>query len=634
MSSPGEIDAPDDGGAGRLGQVISGRYRIERLLGEGGMGAVYLAEHTAMRKRVALKLLHKEMSDNQEVLARFEQEGFAAARVEHPNVASATDFGRAEDGSLYLVLEYVEGTSLRDAIAGGRIAPARALHVARQIAHALDRAHAAGIVHRDLKPENVMLVQKGDDPDFVKVLDFGIAKVTAAAMPEGSSQPLTRLGTILGTPEYMAPEQALAEAVTPASDLYALGIILYEMLAGAHPFAPPDRAAMLSFHIVAPVPPMRERAPECDCPAPVEAVVRKLLEKDKNARYPSARALLDALDASAAESGLEVRGSAVSLPKGGLAQLAPPSDPSWSAKDSFAKTSYGGPAPNLETPAPARTTLTDTIRKMPKGTLVALAAALPIGFLLVVVAFVVASRTSPAARAEGGAGISLGSAASLIADDTAPPARVTEAAAKGADALAALASEYPSDQSLARRVALAYGAEGRGPEALLAVRALAEKDQAAAEQPEILKLVETAAVSQQQATVDEAFTLLEGPLGAGGFDVLVELSKKGPRATRARAAKSMADPSVRAHASPAASIFLDMKAAKGCAKKKALLGRAKESGDARMLATLKRMKRRGGCGFFRRSDCYGCMRKDDDLDDAFTAVAARADGGAESPDDD
>jgi serine/threonine-protein kinase len=633
MSSPGEIDAPNDGGAGRLGQVISGRYRIERLLGEGGMGAVYLAEHTAMRKRVALKLLHKEMSENQEVVARFEQEGFAAARVEHPNVASATDFGRAEDGTVYLVLEYVEGTPLRETISRGPMAPARALHVARQIAHALERAHDAGIVHRDLKPENVMLVQKGDDPDFVKVLDFGIAKVTAAAMPEGSSQPLTRLGTILGTPEYMAPEQALAEAVTPASDLYALGVILYEMLTGLHPFAPPDRAAMLSFHIVAPVPPMRERAPGCDCPAPVEAVVRKLLEKDKAARYPSARALVEAIDAAAAESGLEVRGSAVSLPKGGLAQLAPPSDPGWSAKDSFAKTSYGGAAPNLETPPPARTTLTDTIRKMPKGTLVALAAALPIGFLLVVVAFVVASRTTSAKPGvEAGGGGSIFSGIGEPAKKTAPPALV--AAAKTADDLAALAAKYPDDTALAKQVALAYGAEGRGPEALRAIRALADADPKAAEDPEVMKVVQAAVVSQQQATVDEAFTLLEGPLGASGFDVLVGLSKKGPTATRKRAAKSIADPSVRAHASPAASILLDMNAAKGCEKKKALLGRAKESGDARMLATLKRMKRRGGCGFFRRSDCYGCMRKDDDLDEAYAAVVARAGAETDAPDDD
>src|SRR5258708_7868476 len=160
-----------------VGVVLSGRYHIKKLIGEGGMGAVYQAEHTHMRKRFAVKVLHPEMSRLPEVVARFEREAMAAAHIEHPNVAGATDFGKLEDGSFFLVLEYVEGKSLRDAISEGRLEFGRVLHVARQIASALARAHALGIVHRDLKPENIMLVQRDDDPDFVKVLDFGIAKV-------------------------------------------------------------------------------------------------------------------------------------------------------------------------------------------------------------------------------------------------------------------------------------------------------------------------------------------------------------------------------------------------------------------------------------------------------------------------
>ena len=287
--------------------VISGRYLIRELLGEGGMGSVYLAEHTHMKKRVALKLLHPEMSDNPEVSARFEREAMAAAHIEHPNVAAATDFGKTEDGAFFLVLEYVEGTSLRDALAGDPISVARCLRITRQIALALERAHEAGIVHRDLKPENVMLVKKDDEPDFVKVLDFGIAKVlegAASASAEiakrnggANAQPLTRMGTILGTPEYMAPEQALGEPVTPAADLYGVGVMLYELLTGKHPFDPPDRMAMLSFHIVAPVPLMQDRAPEREIPALVEAVARCLLEKDAKKRYPNARALVEAIDA-------------------------------------------------------------------------------------------------------------------------------------------------------------------------------------------------------------------------------------------------------------------------------------------------------------------------------------------------
>jgi serine/threonine-protein kinase len=160
-----------------VGTTLGGRYLIEKLLGEGGMGAVYQAEHTHMRKRLAVKVLHPEMSRLPEVVARFEREAMAAAHIEHPNVAAATDFGKLDDGSFFLVLEYVEGKSLRDAIAVGPMELGRTLHIARQTASALARAHALGIVHRDLKPENIMLVAREGDANVVKVLDFGIAKV-------------------------------------------------------------------------------------------------------------------------------------------------------------------------------------------------------------------------------------------------------------------------------------------------------------------------------------------------------------------------------------------------------------------------------------------------------------------------
>jgi serine/threonine-protein kinase len=206
-----------------IGQTLSGRYRIDRLLGEGGMGAVYEAEHTHMRKRLAVKVLHQEMSHLPEVVARFEREAMAAAHIDHPNVAAATDFGMLEDGSFFLALEYVEGHSLRDVVAQGRLELGRALHIVSQMAQALHRAHALGIVHRDLKPENVMLVERENDPDFVKVLDFGIAKVPvgelaseepAASAASGAPKILTQMGMVYGTPEYMAPEQALGQRIS------------------------------------------------------------------------------------------------------------------------------------------------------------------------------------------------------------------------------------------------------------------------------------------------------------------------------------------------------------------------------------------------------------------------------------
>jgi serine/threonine protein kinase len=163
-----------------VGTTISGRYQVEKQLGEGGMGAVYLVQHTAMRKRFALKVLNSKTAQLPEMVARFEREAMAAAHVEHPNITVAVDFGKTDDGALYLVLEYLEGQRLRDAIAGP-LELRRALHIARQIASALERSHELGVIHRDLKPENIMLVSRQGDRDFVKVLDFGLAKGTTEA---------------------------------------------------------------------------------------------------------------------------------------------------------------------------------------------------------------------------------------------------------------------------------------------------------------------------------------------------------------------------------------------------------------------------------------------------------------------
>ena len=638
MTSP-ENETPPQDGLERIGTVISGRYLIRELLGEGGMGSVYLAEHTHMKKRVALKLLHPEMSDNAEVQSRFEREAMASAHIEHPNVAAATDFGRTADGAYFLVLEYVEGTNLRDALEPGPLSVPRALRIARQMALALERAHESGIVHRDLKPENVMLVKREDEPDFVKVLDFGIAKVLelGAASASGDvakrnvGQPLTRLGTILGTPEYMAPEQALGEAVTPAADLYGLGVMLYEMLTGKHPFDPPDRTAMLSFHIVAPVPLMQDRAPAVDVPATVEAVVRCLLEKDSKKRYPSARALIDAIDSAAKTSGIELSGTATAPP------VASEQKP-WSRPDAFAQTSVGAPAsevsPNQAVAPPsqrsleggARPSVTDTLRRQPRRVLIAVAAALPIGFILVVaVVLLVTRRHGPivVVTADGSTTSAAARAKAATADE------LKAAVALGPEALEALTKEYPDDPTLPPKLALAYQAQGRPADALKTVRALLATNPAAASDDDVLQLVVTNAAKGKGDDDDEAFAILEGPLGERGVDALVELStaKAASRQTaerlHARALRSLAKPDVRAHASPAAVVLLDLRTAQTCAARKELLGRVKEAGDARLSPTLKAMKNTRGCGFLGRADCFPCLRREPLLDEAIEAVEAR-----------
>lgn len=244
-----------------VGQVLAERYRVERLLGAGGMGSVYLAEHVLMRKAVALKVLHREMTALTEVVARFEREAVAAARIDHPNVASAMDFGRLDDGSFYLVLEYIDGKSLSSVIAEGCLDLDRALVIAIQIGNALIAAHAAGIVHRDLKPDNVMLVANPEGHEIVKVLDFGIAKVQGQEERSNGQRALTRIGTVMGTAGYMAPEQALGQTVDARVDLYALGVVLYEMVTGNLPFPAEEPSQILAKQLTEPIPPLPEGTP-------------------------------------------------------------------------------------------------------------------------------------------------------------------------------------------------------------------------------------------------------------------------------------------------------------------------------------------------------------------------------------
>jgi serine/threonine-protein kinase len=219
-----------------IGTILADRYRIDKCLGEGGMGAVYLAEHVRMHKSFAVKLLHPEMGRLAEAVFRFQREAIAAGRVDHEHLVTATDFGELPDGSMYLVLEYVPGKSLGALLAEGPVPTVRALKIARQIAAALAAIHAVGIFHRDLKPDNVMLVERpGSDEDFVKLLDFGMAKVQ---MELADEQPqVTRAGLVFGTPRYMAPEQAGGEPTDHRADIYSLGIVLYAMLRGTPPFS-------------------------------------------------------------------------------------------------------------------------------------------------------------------------------------------------------------------------------------------------------------------------------------------------------------------------------------------------------------------------------------------------------------
>jgi len=288
-----------------IGQLIGERYRILDRIGIGGMGVVYRAEHTMMRRELAIKVLLPELSGKEEFARRFEREAESASRLDHPNIVTVTDFGHTADGSLFLVMELLAGTSLSAAIAEGPMAPARALAVERQILRALDHAHGAGVVHRDLKPENIMLVERDGQNDVVKILDFGIAKVTEPRGGAPGREPLTQAGVIFGTPEYLSPEQALGEAVDPRADIYAAGVILYEMLAGRRPFESEDKVKIISMHLAHAPPRILDVNPNVQIPLPLEQAILQALEKSRENRFATAAAFMQALDDAEAQSNAE-----------------------------------------------------------------------------------------------------------------------------------------------------------------------------------------------------------------------------------------------------------------------------------------------------------------------------------------
>jgi eukaryotic-like serine/threonine-protein kinase len=298
MTGPGEPRAPETPAALAIGDVVADRYRIDAVLGKGGMGIVYRVEHMHLRKPYALKVLLPLWSSMPEVVARFEREAVAAGRIQNPHVAAATDFGRLPSGSFFLVMEHVNGRTLRDALEGGAFDSRRALHILRGMVSALQAAHAVGIVHRDMKPENVMLIEQGGDADFVKVLDFGIAKVdeVGGTSETGPSRALTQVGAVIGTPDYMSPEQALGQTVDARSDLYSVGVILFEMFTGRCPFVG-GAVTMLRQHILAEVPELPPEITSSVDPR-MGAVLRRLLAKHPQDRFADTAELMAALEES------------------------------------------------------------------------------------------------------------------------------------------------------------------------------------------------------------------------------------------------------------------------------------------------------------------------------------------------
>lgn len=281
----------------QIGRVIDNRYQLLSLIGRGGMGSVYKAEHLVIRRNVALKLLHPSLASVPEISRRFEREAFAIGRIGHPNCVDVMDFGKLEDGSLYLVMEFLKGHSLGDDLADNvRVEPGRALHILRHILRGLGHAHENDIVHRDVKPENVVLIEQDGDRDFAKILDFGIAKLMGTAAADDGGVKLTQAGMAFGTPIYMSPEQAVGNPVDGRADLYAASIMGYEMLTGSPPFQSDDKIEIMSMHTTRPVPPMSEVAPSVPIPSDVENLIVRGLAKRPQDRYATANEYIAAIE--------------------------------------------------------------------------------------------------------------------------------------------------------------------------------------------------------------------------------------------------------------------------------------------------------------------------------------------------
>jgi serine/threonine-protein kinase len=289
-------------------EILGGEYRIIQRIGTGGMGSVYKAEQPDMNRAVAIKILHPKLTNRQDLASRFRREARAMAQLSHPNTVKVFNYGELEEGSLYIVMEFLEGRNMNRAVKReGPLSVERAVPILIQVCGALQEAHGMGIIHRDLKPENIFLSKQMGIEEYPKVLDFGLAKVTEQQMRPGSVN-LTQEGMVFGTPEFMSPEQAQGQPLGGTSDIYSLAVILYEALTGKLPFDAKTPMEFIQKHVVERPIPLSDRVPGLKFPKGLDEVVARALQKSPSDRYASAIEFAAALRPFAGEASALVDG--------------------------------------------------------------------------------------------------------------------------------------------------------------------------------------------------------------------------------------------------------------------------------------------------------------------------------------
>ena len=556
-----------------IGAIVGDRYRVVSRIGMGGMGAVYRAEHTMMRRDLAIKVLLPELGGKEEFARRFEREAESASRLAHPNIIAVTDFGRTNEGALFLAMEFLAGESLSSVIKAGPLPRERALKIVRQMLRALEHAHAAGVVHRDLKPDNIMLVERDGQPDVVKILDFGIAKVTEPVSGHGpAGTALTQAGVIFGTPEYLSPEQALGEVVDPRADMYAAGVILYEMLAGRKPFESEDKVKIISMHLAHAPPRIREVSPAADVPVALEQVILQALEKSRENRFATAVAFLQALeDAEAlADAGVEAHG--------------------------------GGPGTRLAAAGPL-----DRLGRFLSG-----GRALGLALVVVVVLSVAAYRSGAHHRALVSTPVRPAPSAPALADRL----KKIEASIEGGNAPSArLAlehelSERPRDARVRYMLGGVAFSEGKHAEALAQYREAVSLDAGFRGDPVLLAHLEQALVEPRNA--DAALDLAVDKIGAPAAELLVKVANDSADvARRQRAAAALDEMGKGDRVDRVGLAMLQLKRARGCEEKKMLVEKLRDLGNPRALPALRDLRGRSIGGLFRLGGANTrCMKKE------------------------